>query len=489
MEERHIVGAPREALALWALRGLGALDPALSAEEAGGALRLRVGAEEVASRPSAGGAAVSLADLFEEAWARSPALRAAGAEGALRAAYEEVFAHLDPYSRFVPAPEARAARERRVGAPGLGLTLAAGPGGAVVLEAVEPGSPAARAGLRPGERLVAVDGVRVSHPADAAALMEGPEGEPVGLLLRAPPGPAPQSGRRPRSAPTRTATLLRVAIPPPTVIAERRGPALLLRLLSFNATTGEATERALRAAFAPAQPGTASPAPPGGVVLDLRGNRGGVLGGAVAVLDAFLAEGAIARTDGRHPEARRTWRATGDDLARGAPVVVLVDGRTSSAAELVAAGLAEAGRAAVAGSATQGKGLVQILVPLPGGAEILVSWSALLAPGGRPIQDVGVIPALCLVGEPGAASRAIARLDEGDPRPLRAALDRARALRPPVSSAEAAALRAACPPAEAHGEAEVDAALALLARPAAYEAALATVPRPSPAAADPPTPP
>ncbi len=265
-----------------------------------------------------------------------------------------MFNHLDPYSRYLTPAEARAARTRRIGQAELGLRLAAGERRQVVLAVVEPGGPAAAAGLRPGDRLVAVDGVPVSaHDLGlAAALLQGPAEGEVSLRL--------QRARR------RFDVLLRrTLVPPDSVHAERRDDILWLRIDGFSGATDSKLATALAAGFG-------NPAPPGaplGVVLDLRGNRGGLLAQAVAVASAFLPGGVVARTAGRHSDAARTWQSGGPDLAAGAALVVLVDGRSASAAEIVAAALADRGRAAVVGSVTMGKGLIQAVVPLPDGGE------------------------------------------------------------------------------------------------------------------------
>jgi carboxyl-terminal processing protease len=207
------------------------------------------------------------------------------------------------------------------------------------------------------------------------------------------------------------------------------------------------------------------------VVLDLRGNRGGLLGQAVAVASAFLDGGVVARTAGRHPDAARIWQAGGPDLAHGVPVVVLVDGRSASAAEIVAAALSDRGRAVVVGSATMGKGLIQVVVPLPNRGDLLVTWSRVLAPLGWPIQELGVLPALCTSLGAEATEAGLARLRRGDP-PMALALARLRAARAPVPQPEVVALRGTCPPAEGR-EADAAAAQALIDTPEAYSAALA----------------
>jgi carboxyl-terminal processing protease len=206
-------------------------------------------------------------------------------------------------------------------------------------------------------------------------------------------------------------------------------------------------------------------------VLDLRGNRGGVLDQAVGIASLFLRAGVIARTDGRHPDAGRTWVASGPDLAEGVPVVVLVDGRTASSAEIVAAALGDRGRAVVVGSVTTGKGLIQAVIPLPNGGELLLTWSRVLAPRGWPIQALGVLPALCTSLGADAVAASLAELRRGD-APMADMQVAERVLRAPVPAATVARIRNACPPAEGR-EGDLAAARALIEAPEAYEAALA----------------
>jgi carboxyl-terminal processing protease len=226
--ERHLDRAQPADLALWSLRGLAVLDARLDPGVRGADLRLSIEdrvlgvmplAPLAGRDPAVVGQALGagLAGLYEAAWRGSAAMRRAGFERVVASGFEEVFNHLDPYSRYVTPTEARAARERRVGQSGLGLRIAVqGDGLAVV--AVTPGGPAALAGIRAGERLLAVEG-RPLGPRDpglAAALLEGPEGSAVALTLG-------RGGRR------REVTLVRELVVPETVTAERRDDILWLR--------------------------------------------------------------------------------------------------------------------------------------------------------------------------------------------------------------------------------------------------------------------
>ncbi len=466
--ERHLESPSPQELALWSLRGLEVLEPALKPELNASTLLLSAGERVLGARPlpplppdapreaAAQPTAFALAALYEAAWRASPALRQAGPERMLRSGFEELFNHLDPYSRYLTPEEARGARARRVGQAGLGLRLAAARRG-VVVAALAPDSPAARAGLHPGDRVLAIDGIaRATLDLNAAAaLLDGPAETEVLLRL--------QRGNRRMEV-----NLLRSLVPPDSVQSERHDGALWLRVLAFSSATDSQLAEALVAAF-----GTRAP-PPAGVVLDLRGNRGGLLGQAVSVAGAFLPGGVVALTGGRHPGSNRTYQAVGPDLAEGAPLVVLVDGRTASAAEIVAAALADRGRGVVVGSASMGKGLIQAVVPLPNGGELLVTWSRVLAPRGWPLQGLGVLPALCTSLGAEQTALGLAALRRGE-APMGAALARLHAARAPVPASEVAQLRATCPPAEGR-EADTETAKALLASPESYATALGARP-------------
>src|SRR6185437_13974071 len=126
-----------------------------------------------------------------------------------------------------------------------------------------------------------------------------------------------------------------------------------------------------------------------------------------------------ATTAGRDPEASRVWRSTGAEMAPGIPVVVVVDERTASAAEILAAALADRGRAVVVGSVTMGKGLVRTIDPLPDGGGLFVIWRRVLAPRGWRMQELGVVPQLCTSQGEGPLRSQLAMLAQGVQRMTR----------------------------------------------------------------------
>jgi carboxyl-terminal processing protease len=461
MAPRTLEPIPIPQMALWGLRGLTTLDarltPDLQPGRGGGTLRLIGPSRVLVSRPApppedAAAWGEVVAQMSRAAWDSSEAVRRAGTQGILRSFFDELFNHLDPYSRYAPPAEAQADRVRRVGRAGVGIGHALR-GGQVVVVAVQPGSPAALAGVRVGERIATIDGetLRGADQEAVGALLAGPEGTMVTLGLRGRDG-------------LRTVALRRETLPQETVTAARQETLLVVRITGFAANTAARLGQELIA-------GTAANPPPEGVVIDLRGNRGGLLRQAIAASAMLVPGGVVAITAGRDPAAAVEYRADGGrDLAPGLPVVVIVDGRSASAAEVLAAALADHRRAVVIGSTTLGKGLVQTIATLPDGGELYVTWSRLLAPRGWPIQALGVVPQLCTSLGQDALGRNLATLARGM-QPLQAGLDRHRNARAPLSPGAVLEMRAICPAAEG-GDLDMVAARSLVQTPSAYAAAL-----------------
>lgn len=444
-------------LAIWGLRGLTALDPDLIATESGGRLVLTMVQRTIYAAPQPAvqtpqawaTAAVSMA---QAAWAASAAVRRAGTQGIIQAFFDEMFNHFDPYSRYVPPSQASQEEAEREGSTGIGLTVAT-VHGVIVVTAIAPDGPAMGAGLRIGDRILSVNDQPTAgqESATVAAWLAGAEGSTVRLVWRA------RDGRLHR------ANVIHTAVPPQTVFAQRVAAMLVLRLIEFSRDTDTGVAEPIVAAYnARHQPDE--------IVLDLRGNRGGLLREAVSVADELLPAGVVAIEQGRDPAANRVWNSAGGELAKDVPVIVLVDGRTASAAEVLAAALADRGRAVVVGSSTFGKGLVQTLTTLPDGGELFVTWSRVLAPRGWPIQGLGVLPQVCTSLGIDALERQLQALASGV-QPMAAAIDRARNIQAGVPPAEIVAIRSACPAAEGR-ELDLDVAHFLIVNPAAYAAAL-----------------
>jgi carboxyl-terminal processing protease len=460
MAPRTLDPVPVSQLTIWGLRGLTALDPQLTAELRDNTLRLSLQDRVLFAAPppaeeDPAAWANAFAALSAAAVTASSAVRRAGTVGILQSFFDEMFNHLDPYSRYVPPGAAAEDREHRTGSAGLGLTLVSRYGAVLVQDAIADG-PGALAGLRPGDWILTVDGqpTRGHDAATVNAWLAGPEETSVVVAWRG------RDGR------THSAEITRQMVPPETVFSQMVGNLLLIRVTGFNRETGERVAHELEA-------GVSRPRPPSGIVLDLRGNRGGLLREAVAAAGALLAPGLVATTAGRDPQATRAWRTDTEEIAGNLPLVVLVDGRSASAAEVLAAALSDRGRAVVVGSSTLGKGLVQTIVTLPDGGELFVTWSRILAPGGWPIQGLGVLPQICTSLGEDALGRQLAHLAEGV-QPMQDAIARHRAARAPLSAVQELALRSACPAAEGR---DIDLATArtVVDNPAVYAAALLPV--------------
>jgi carboxyl-terminal processing protease len=444
-------------LSIWGLRGLTTIDPKISTEMTGDSLRMYDDVRPIMIRPlpgeaDAAGWGEAIGQMARGAWDASSVIRRAGTQAIVSNFFDEIFNHLDPYSRYAPPGEAQSDRARRRGAAGIGLQ-AAKSGSGFVVTGVLPDGPAAKAGVRNGESLLAIDGAALTDEdlATVGEIIAGPEHTSVELVLR-------DRGRN-----SRTIELERVLIPPVTVFATRVGPMLVLRVTGFSADTADRIAHEITA-------GLAGPRPPKGIAIDLRGNRGGLLRQAVEAAETLLPNGIVAVTQGRAPGSSNVFTADGHDLSGGLPVILVVDGRTASAAEILAAALSDQHRAVVVGSSTLGKGLVQTITSLPDGGELSVTWSRVLAPLGWPLQGLGVLPQICTSTGGDRTSREMTDLEHGT-LAMSAALARHDATRAPISPGEVIDIRNACPAADGR-DADLTMARFLIDHAGAYAAAL-----------------
>jgi carboxyl-terminal processing protease len=286
-------------------------------------------------------------------------------------------AALDPHSAYLDNEEFEEIRLSTMGSyPGVGIEVVAEDGVVKVLKPIE-GSPAQLAGLSPGDELVQIDGNEIGADlAGAIARMRGASGSVVRLTVRREGTPGLMEF-----------ALRRAQVEVHSVIAQTLEPGYgYLRITSFSETTPEDVGRAITHIKRD------NPAGLKGLVLDLRNNPGGVLESGVAVADDFLDSGVIVTADGRTPEARFRMDATPGDLINGAPLVVLVNGGSASASEIVAGALKDHGRALLVGRRTYGKGSVQTVMPLTHGGAVKLTTSRYFTPSGTSIHGKGIVP-------------------------------------------------------------------------------------------------
>jgi carboxyl-terminal processing protease len=253
----------------------------------------------------------------------------------------------------------------------------------------------------------------------------------------------------------------RSRIIPTTATYERKDNVALIHLTGFNSATTDQLSHALDRAR------TEIGRELQGIILDMRSNRGGLLDQAQSVAEVFIGDGVIFSTQGRHPDSQRTYRS-GSRRTAEAPLVVLVNGNSASAAEIVAAALQDRGRAAIVGTTSYGKGTVQTVIRLPNEGELILTWSRLLAPSGYTWNEQGVMPNICTAKVGDIAALAPASVDAN-----KALLQRWHAERNP-SHDEVANLRKICPPGEESPQRDVDIASRLLKDPALYAHAVRT---------------
>lgn len=454
--DKYIETVALDTVVMEGLRGLSAIDPAITVSRGGGLVTLGTPDRVLANlhlppaNDTRGWAAVT-ADMVVAGRAESADLRAAPDEKIYEAVLDAALSNLDMFSRYAGAEEARANRAKRDGFGGIGLRVAMEEKAARITE-VSPDAPGERAGLKENDRIIRVDGVPVEGMSqrDVLAMLRGPVHSWVRLDVM-----------RRHAHETVLVELERTHIVPATVAETRRGGVEFITIESFNQNTASSIRAALLRARA--EMGASLR----GVVLDLRGNPGGLLKQAVQVAGLFLVQGDIVSTRGRHPDSVQYYAAEGDDVAAGLPLVVLIDGRSASAAEIVAAALQDRGRAVVVGTTSYGKGTVQTVIRLPNDGEMTLTWSRLVTPGGYALHGLGVRPALCTSVPDGGRSAF-------SPETRARLADIMAAWRKVDVRAEKQRqeLRASCPPRDHPGEEDADLARRVIADPALYARAL-----------------
>jgi carboxyl-terminal processing protease len=313
----------------------------------------------------------------------------------MQSAVRGLLFELDPHSVYLDKAEAADFEEGARGAyDGIGVELQRQPNGTLRVIAPIDGTPAARAGIKSGDVIVAIDGKPFKvDEGDSSAPLRGEAGTTVVLTIL----------REGRDKP------LEVAVTRETIrIASVRSRMLepgygYLRISTFQADTADAFARELEALQK--QAGGALR----GLVIDLRSNPGGLLTAAVQIADDLLERGQIVSTRGRIAITDAQFSATPGDRLNGAPVVVLVDAGSASASEVLAGALADHERARIVGSRTFGKGSVQTLLPLDNGDSVKLTTARYFTPDGRSIQAAGIAPDV--VVKPGGEAAAAARAD------------------------------------------------------------------------------
>ncbi|MFV0515097.1 MAG: S41 family peptidase [Jhaorihella sp.] len=297
----------------------------------------------------------------------------------IEAAINGMLTSLDPHSSYLSPDDAANMRVQTRGEfGGLGIEVTQEEGFVKVVSPID-GTPAEEAGIEAGDFITHVDSESVLGLTldQAVELMRGPVGSEIVITVVREGEPEPFD-----------VSIIRDTIKLTAVRSRNEGDAVVLRITTFNEQTTPNLIEGLKKQVEEA----------GGMdnidgfVLDLRNNPGGLLNQAIKVADAFMEKGEIVSTRGRNPEDGERFNATPGDLAEGKPIVVLINGGSASASEIVAGALKDHRRAIVVGTKSFGKGSVQTVMPLRGEGAMRLTTARYYTPSGRSIQALGVSP-------------------------------------------------------------------------------------------------
>ncbi|MBI1418814.1 MAG: PDZ domain-containing protein [Limimaricola sp.] len=317
----------------------------------------------------------------------------------IEAAINGMLSSLDPHSSYLSATDAAAMRVQTRGEfGGLGIEVTQDQGWIKVVSPMD-GTPAAAAGIQTGDYITAVNGESLMGLTldQSVDKMRGPVGSDVTITIV----------RKGVTDPF-DVSLVRDTIKLTAVRARTEGQTVVLRISTFNDQTFQNLQDGIKAQVAAA----GGMDKVNGFVIDLRNDPGGLLNQAIYVADAFLNAGEIVSTRGRLPSDGERYNATPGDLAMGKPIVVLINGGTASASEIVAGALQDHHRAVVIGTKSFGKGSVQTVMPLKGDAAMKLTTARYYTPSGRSIQNLGIQPDIIVEQPPPPPAGAVSSGDQ-----------------------------------------------------------------------------
>jgi carboxyl-terminal processing protease len=316
-------------------------------------------------------------DIFERV--RGEYVEEVDDKALIEAAIDGMLRSLDPHSSFLSVDDAEDMRVRTRGEfGGLGIEVTQEDGWVKVVSPIDD-TPAAEAGVEAGDFITHVDGESLFGLTldEAVDIMRGPVGSEIVITVAREGEPEPFD-----------ISIIRDTIKLTAVRVRTEGDTVVVRVTTFN----EKTYINLRDGLEDAIANLGGLESINGVVLDLRNNPGGLLDQSIRVSDAFLEKGEIVSTRGRYAEDSDRFNATPGDLIAGKPLVVLINGGSASASEIVAGALKDHRRAIIVGTKSFGKGSVQSVIPLRGESAMRLTTARYYTPSGRSIQALGVSP-------------------------------------------------------------------------------------------------
>ena len=361
-----------------------------------------------------------LGDVFERV--RADYVESPTDQELIESAITGMLVSLDPHSSYLNAKNFREMQVQTRGEfGGLGIEVTMENGLVKVVSPID-NTPAFRAGLEPGDLITHLNGEPVLGLAlsEAVEKMRGPVGRDLKITIR-------RNGRDPFEV-----SITRAVIKITSVRSRLEGEIGYLRITSFNERTDTGVKKAMDAFHKELGDKLR------GIVLDLRNNPGGLLDQAISVSDAFLDKGEIVSTRARRNEDTQRYNARPGDLANGLPLVVLTNGGSASASEIVAGALQDHRRAIILGTKSFGKGSVQTIIPLPGHGAMRLTTARYYTPSGRSIQSVGIEPDIQVEQARIEAIEPASRRRESDLRgALENEVDKATPEKPGTAEAEA----------------------------------------------------
>ena len=348
---------------------------------AGGLLATQVAGPLLAQEADQRASVYEQLDLFGDIFERIRAqyVEEVESEELIEAAINGMLTSLDPHSSYLSANDAADMRVQTRGEfGGLGIEVTQEEGFVKVVSPMD-GTPADDAGMEAGDFITHVDGQSVLGLTldQAVEMMRGPVGSEIIITV------VREGVDEPFDV-----SIIRDTIKLTAVRTRTVGETVVLRITTFNDQTFPNLQEGLRKEVE-ALGGIENV---NGFVIDLRNNPGGLLSQAIRVSDAFLDKGEIVSTRGRDPQDGERFNATAGDLAEGRPLIVLINGGSASASEIVAGALQDHRRAIVIGTKSFGKGSVQTVMPLRGDGAMRLTTARYYTPSGRSIQALGVSP-------------------------------------------------------------------------------------------------
>ncbi len=356
---------------------------------AGILLTTQVAGPLLAQESEKGGNVYEQLDLFGDIFERIRAQYVSEVEpkDLIEAAINGMLTSLDPHSSYLSSDDAAAMRVQTRGEfGGLGIEVTQEDGFVKVVSPMD-GTPADEAGVEAGDFITHVDGESVLGLTldDAVELMRGEVGSEIVITVVREAKPEPFD-----------ISIIRDTIKLTAVRTRTEGDSVVLRITTFNDQTYANLQEGLQTQIED----VGGIENVNGFVVDLRNNPGGLLTQAIQVSDAFLETGEIVSTRGRDPADSDRYNATAGDLADGKPIVVLINGGSASASEIVAGALQDHRRAIVIGTKSFGKGSVQTVMPLRGEGAMRLTTARYYTPSGRSIQSLGVSPDIVVAQPP-----------------------------------------------------------------------------------------